>query len=324
VEAEAVAAAPTINLPVEKSPAVEPPPPLPETPGMEPKVAIPAAVVAGLQAPPPARPKLTPAPPKPQKPAKPRSMLWMAAGGLVLAVLACVACAGVGGWLFLQTDQQTISLADLWGTPTETPAKPTFTPTPTIAVTATPEPVFESPLSPVETPTTPPTETPTPAPPTETPTALPTETETPTATLAPTDTPEPAPTVAETPEAEEATPEPEASPTSAFKYEPRILLGPKDGAQFDGIYEIKLEWEPVELAADEQYAVRIVYQFNGQVTYGGAQVKEPVWVVPLKLRGQIDPPDNRYEWFVVVERLNEDGSGTAVSPESEHWSFVWR
>jgi hypothetical protein len=26
----------------------------------------------------------------------------------------------------------------------------------------------------------------------------------------------------------------------------------------------------------------------------------------------------------VVERLNEDGSGTAISPESEHRTFTWK
>jgi hypothetical protein len=46
--------------------------------------------------------------------------------------------------------------------------------------------------------------------------------------------------------------------------------------------------------------------------------------VPLELFGQIDGPDNRYEWFVVVERLNDDGSGTAVSPESQRRSFTWK
>jgi hypothetical protein len=103
------------------------------------------------------------------------------------------------------------------------------------------------------------------------------------------------------------------------------LTGPEDEIVFNGINEIVLQWEPVgDLDADEQYAVRLVYPFNGQVTYGGANVKENRWVVPLQLYGKIDPPENRYEWFVVVERLNEDGSGTAISPESERWHFVWK
>jgi hypothetical protein len=79
-----------------------------------------------------------------------------------------------------------------------------------------------------------------------------------------------------------------------------------------------------ELAPDEQYAVRLVYRFNNAVTYQGANVKETEWTIPLSMYGQIDGPEYLYEWFVVVERLNDDGSGTAISPESERRRFVWR
>jgi hypothetical protein len=79
-----------------------------------------------------------------------------------------------------------------------------------------------------------------------------------------------------------------------------------------------------ELAPDEQYAVRLRYRYNNEVTFQGANVKETEWTVPLSLYGQIDPPENYYEWFVVVERVNDDGSGTAISPESEVRNFIWK
>jgi hypothetical protein len=102
-------------------------------------------------------------------------------------------------------------------------------------------------------------------------------------------------------------------------------MEPKTDANFIAGNTIVLRWEPVgQLAPDEQYAVRMIYPYNTQPTYQGGQTKETEWIVPLSLYGQIDPPENRYEWFVVVERLNDDGSGTAISPESERWSFVWR
>ena len=86
-----------------------------------------------------------------------------------------------------------------------------------------------------------------------------------------------------------------------------------------------MRWEPVgALAPDEQYAVRLIYQFQGQTTYQGTNIKETEWTLPASLFGQIDGPDNRYEWFVVVERLNDDGSGTAISPESERRTFTWK
>jgi hypothetical protein len=137
----------------------------------------------------------------------------------------------------------------------------------------------------------------------------------------PTDTPTPEPP-AETPTPVE-TPTPAETLTPAFKYEAPALLGPESNFKFIGNAQIIFRWRPVELAADEQYAVRVRYRYNNQVTYQGAQVKEPAWEMPLSLYGQIDPPEHRYEWFVVIERLNEDGSGTAISPESEVRVFYW-
>ena len=102
-------------------------------------------------------------------------------------------------------------------------------------------------------------------------------------------------------------------------------MEPEDNFRFIGGNTIVLRWQSIgELASDEQYAVRLVYRFNNQVAYQGANIKETEWTIPISLFGQIDPPENLYEWYVVVERLNEDGSGTAISPESEHRRFTWK
>ena len=191
---------------------------------------------------------------------------------------------------------------------------------------------FNTPDSPIATPTLPPTMTPTALPPTDTPIPSPTATASP----APTDTPLPPPTDTPVPtdtptpteppslEEPEETPTPANTPIPAMKYGSPTLLEPADGFQFIRGNTIALKWEPVDLAPDEQYAVRLVYRYNGEITYQGAQLKEPEWTIPLSLFGQVDPPENHYEWFVVIERLNDDGSGTAISPESEKRSFTWK
>jgi hypothetical protein len=85
-----------------------------------------------------------------------------------------------------------------------------------------------------------------------------------------------------------------------------------------------LRWESVgELAPNEQYAVRIIYRFQNEVIYNGDQVRQPEWTMPDFLFGQVDGPAFEYEWFVVVERVNDDGSTIAISPESERQTFSW-
>jgi hypothetical protein len=102
-------------------------------------------------------------------------------------------------------------------------------------------------------------------------------------------------------------------------------MEPVDGYKFIEGNIVVLGWKSVgELAPNEQYAVRLVYQFEQKPTYQGTNLRETEWPVPPSLYGQIDGPENRYEWFVVVERRNEDGSGTAISPESERHSFTWK
>jgi hypothetical protein len=259
-----------------------------------------------------------------------------AAGGLIVLLALCFVCVGAGGWFVFQSEAGTNLIASLgFVEPEATGALDEE------LVEATGEadvPLVVEPVSPVVevrlitgTPTLPPTHTPTSLPPTntliptETPTPAPeppTGTPTPTDTPTPTETPTPEPT--EEPPPPEEVSEPAPAPTPGFKYGAPALLGPEDEFKFIGKAEIIFRWAPVEnLAVDEQYAVRVRYQHNGQITYQGAQVKEPQWVMPLSLYGQIDPPLHHYEWFVVVERLNDDGSGTAISPQSQVRSFIW-
>ena len=199
------------------------------------------------------------------------------------------------------------------------------------------EPVVQ-PESPLPTPTLPPTQTPTSLPPTnipvptDTPTPVPTDTPAPTDTVSPptdtpvpTDTPEPLPTDTSVPVEPEESPTPEGPSTPAVKYQAPVLLEPKNDFEFIYGNTIVLRWQSVgELAPDEQYAVRLRYQYNGEATFQGTNLKETEWTIPLSLFGQVDPPENLYEWFVIVERVNDDGSGTAISPESEIGRFTWK
>lgn len=185
------------------------------------------------------------------------------------------------------------------------PATPTLPPTST-----------STPLPPTNTPAPTDTSTPTPAP-TDTPTVLPTDTPEPTATPTPTETPEP------TAEPEEASPTKEPAAPSTTYPAPELLDPATDFSFIQG-NTIVLKWKPVDLAPNEHYAVRLVYKYQGQPTYQGSNVKESEWTIPLALFGQIDPPENRYEWFVQIERVNDDGTGTAISPESEHRFFTWK
>ncbi len=248
-------------------------------------------------------------------------------GSVLVIILTCVICLG-GGWLAAQSGPGQALLASVGWSSEAAPATEE-------AESAEPgieQPIFESPLSsPLATPTLPPTPTPTelptntPAPPTETPTPVPTDTPAslPTDTPAPTDTP--VPTNTPQPEQPAETPAPEETPASTLKYGAPQLIEPRDGYAFIFGNTIVLRWEPVgELAPDEQYAVRLVYSFEDKPTYQGANIKDTEWLVPLSLFGQIDGPDNLYEWYVQVERLNDDGSGTAISPESERRKFTWR
>lgn len=239
-------------------------------------------------------------------------------GVVVIALLLCGGCLA-GAWFAAQSEPGSQLLAWLGWSGGATPEEGTAEATGEAVV-------FESALP---TPTLPPTSTPTAAPatntppPTDTATPTPLPTDTPAVTDTPTPTETPIPT--DTPAAEEEETEaPTDTPTPGLKYPAPTIIEPKNDFAFIRGNTIVLQWNPVDLAPDEQYAVRLVYPYQGQPSYQGTNVKEPQWTVPLDLFGKIDGPDNRYEWFVVIERANDDGSATAVSPESEHRTFTWK
>lgn len=192
---------------------------------------------------------------------------------------------------------------------------PTETPTPT--VTSTPTPTL------TRTPTATPTETPTPTP-TATFTLTPAPTETPTPT--PTETQEPGlPTWTPVP------PTPTITPTPAPKYGKPKLLGPEAGKLFGRDAELVLRWENMgPLGTDEFYAVRLTWQQEGQLAYGGANVKDNFWLVPADLYwGLADEFTGRkYEWYVYIEEITTDATGKQVgrpiSEVSDPLTFLWQ
>src|SRR6185503_19559899 len=157
-----------------------------------------------------------------------------------------------------------------------------------------------------------------------TPTATPTNTPTSVPIATPTSTPIPIPTESAILIAPIVITRPTHSSTPIItKYSAPVLVEPQSQFVYIKGNTPVLRWEPVgKLAPNEQYAVRIVYRFQNEVVYKGAQVKEPEWTIPLSLFGQVDGSAYLYEWFVVVERLNDDGSATAISPESGRRSFT--
>jgi len=85
-----------------------------------------------------------------------------------------------------------------------------------------------------------------------------------------------------------------------------------------------LRWESVDpLAADEWYAVRLVFQRQGKTVYEGDSMQSPEWWLPERLYYMADGPALEYHWFVFVERHNADGSTTQLSPESKTSTFSW-
>lgn len=140
----------------------------------------------------------------------------------------------------------------------------------------------------------------------------------------PTKTPSPSPTAILT-KPPTAVPSPSSTPTTVMKYTAPILLEPNIDFNFNAGNTLTLYWQPVgQLAPNEQYAVRLVYSFQNELTYRGHQVTETEWTVPRWLFGQVDGPDHHYDWFVFVERVNADGSTTTISPPSEIRNFTWR
>ena len=92
-----------------------------------------------------------------------------------------------------------------------------------------------------------------------------------------------------------------------------------------------LKWADMgPLADNEWYAVRLSWQQNGQLSFGGTDVKETSWIVPPDLYwGLADQSTGRkYEWFVFIEAITTDANdqqvGQPVSPVSDTGNFLWQ
>lgn len=166
--------------------------------------------------------------------------------------------------------------------------------------------------------------------PTYTPSPTATETATPTATGTPTGTPTPTPT--ETPFGAPTathTPTPTLTPTPRFGKP--VLLGPKENRVYSRDEELVLRWRDMgPLKENEWYAVRMNWMQNGQLAFGGTNVKDNFWVVPPdQYWGLADQFTGRkYEWVVFVEEIvtEDDGTqvGRPVSELSDSLTFLWQ
>ncbi len=194
----------------------------------------------------------------------------------------------------------------LLSTPTFTP---TFTPTNTNTATFTP------------TSTNTPTATWTPTS-TFTPTSTRTPTRTPTPTETPTDLPPGVPT---------DTPTPTITPTPTPVFGKPVLLGPLSGKILGRSEELLLRWEDLgPLGVNQWYAIRMSWQQDGELGFGGHNTKDPFWIVPPdQYWGLADESTGReYEWFVFVEEIGVDENGNEVgrpvSVPSDRSTFLWQ
>lgn len=220
------------------------------------------------------------------------------------AIALVILAFGASQWgASLQKGVEEVAL--LVNPPTETP---TPTVTPTFTPTATPSPT----ATPTDTPTPTFTFTPTPIPPTATPTA--TETPLPVDTLPPTETPTPT-----------------VTPTPTPRFGKPVITGPENGKIFGRNQELVLKWEDIgPLDPNQYYAIRMTWQQNGQLAYGGTNVKENFWIVPPEAYwGKADEFTGRkYEWYIYIEEITTNSSGQEiarpVSPVSDTYYFLWQ
>jgi hypothetical protein len=184
-----------------------------------------------------------------------------------------------------------------------------------------------------------PTSTATPTP-TTTNTPIPTETftPTPTATFTPTETPSPTltPTETNTPEpgvptATPVPPTPTVTPTPTPRFGVPVVLGPANGKLFGRSEEVILRWQDMGvLGPNEYYAIRMTWQQDGQLAYGGTNVKNTFWLIPPELYwGLADEfTGRRYDWYVYIEEITTDANGQQfgrpVSEVSDTYYFLWQ
>jgi len=232
--------------------------------------------------------------------AKPFPVLPVSFATIIIVVLTY----GIGQWgSTLLNDAEQVALLINPPTATSTPTTtPTFTPTSTATPTSTP----------TETATPTPTFTFTPIPPTTT--ATPTET--------PTEAPPGVPTATDTPT---------ITPTPTPKYGKPQLLGPEDGTIFGREQQLMLQWENMgPLAPNEFYAVRLTWQQDGQLAYGGTNIKENFWIIPPDAYWSLadEFTGRKYEWYVYIEEITTDEAGQQVgkpvSEVSDTLSFLWQ
>jgi hypothetical protein len=124
---------------------------------------------------------------------------------------------------------------------------------------------------------------------------------------------------------------PTITPTPAPKYGQPVLVGPEDGKIFVRDAELVLQWmEMGPLADNEWYAVRLTWLQDGQLAFGGDNIKQNFWIAPPDLYwGLADQSTGRkYEWFVFIEAIVTDENGQQVaqpvSEVSDRASFLWQ
>jgi hypothetical protein len=169
---------------------------------------------------------------------------------------------------------------------------------------------------------------------TSTPTSTATPTNTPTGTLTPSPTPTETPLPTNTPTVvvtRGPTETPTATATPTPRYGKPVLLGPESGKIYGRQQELVLRWQDMgPLQPDEWYAVRLTWLQDGQLSFGGTNVKDNYWVVPADLYwGLADQFTGRkYEWYVFIEEIttNESGQRIArpVSEVSDRFTFLWQ
>ena len=109
-----------------------------------------------------------------------------------------------------------------------------------------------------------------------------------------------------------------------------LLLGPAEGALFEGDVPILLRWASVGvLAEDEWYVVRVWPVADDAGSSISAWTKATSWRVPTEARPPATASDHRLRWQVVVVRskgMRSDGrhDAEAISPMSEVRSIMWR
>ena len=223
-------------------------------------------------------------------------------------------------WLEI-TDTATGQVVNLISPPTATP-----TPTPTSTATLTPLPTATPTLT--STPTVTPSPTRTPTPTIQTATA---ETGTPTATASQTPTstttlPATTPTATNTP----APTRPRPTPTPTVRFDSLTIIGPADGEHFEKNKPVVLEWIPVgPLGDNEWYAIRMYWSQGETIAYGGTNIQETFWIVPVEQYFGLAnaSPSRVYNWHVLVEKeiINPNGNRATIpiSVQSETRSFIW-